>query len=215
MKPKDLKCPFRWDTRRPLLQGNVLFVPEYYQDHTSFKMPPFNEIFGNDKPIAIEFCSGNGEWIAQKAIDHPEINWIACEIQFKRVRKIWSKSQNRGLENLFVVCGDGLTFSRYYVGDASVEKIFVNFPDPWPKERHAKHRIIQEPFAKELRRISKPGAEITFVTDDAPYALQMQSVMQGWSGDAPQIIDESHGPSFFDRLWRSKGRQIQMLKYVH
>ena len=213
MKPKDLQSPYRWDARRPLFQDNVLFVPDYYDDHAAFSMPTYKEIFGNDHPVSIEYCSGNGEWIVQMACQHPSVNWIACEIQFKRVRKIWSKRQNLGINNLLIVCGEGRAFTRYYLPADSIDTVYVNYPDPWPKKRHAKHRIIQKPFVDELKRICKKGARITYVTDDQSYANQMKMEMSGWSGPDSQIIRESHGPSFFDRLWRSKGREIQKLEY--
>ncbi|MCP5491917.1 MAG: tRNA (guanosine(46)-N7)-methyltransferase TrmB [Chlamydiales bacterium] len=208
MKPKDFKSPFRWDQRHPYMQDNVLFVPAYYKGHEAFEMPLLKG------PIAVEYCSGNGEWIIQKCLDEPNYTWIAVEKKFQRVAKIWSKAQNNNLKNLLIVCGEAQTFTKHYLQDSSVEKIYVNYPDPWPKERHAKHRLIQTPFANEMARVAKEGAIATFVTDDQPYGNQMQSEMKApWQLLRADLLDTSYGTSFFDQLWRSKGRSIQVMEF--
>src|ERR1700757_2080951 len=105
MKPKHLKCPFTWEERRPLLFQRVLFVPEYYQRHEEWTFPGWEDpsLFGNPREVSVEFCSGHGHWIIEKAKAHPEKNWVAVEMQFERVRKIWSKMQNNQLSNLLIV----------------------------------------------------------------------------------------------------------------
>ena len=211
MRPKDLKNPNTWQSRAPAIVDNVLFVPTYYQAHESFEMPEFNT------PLSIEYCSGNGEWIALLAEKNPDKTYIAVEMQFPRVRKIWSKSQNRGLKNLFIVCGAAQDFTKYYLQTPCVDHFYVNFPDPWPKKRHAKHRLIQTPFIDEMTQIASSHAKATFVTDDLPYATQMRIVMQShpsWTLEDEQILKEGEGESFFDRLWRSKGRSIYKLTFT-
>ena len=208
MKPKDLKVTFKWDERRPYYQDGILFVPKHYQEHRGELLPSMG------KPIAIEYCSGNGEWIIDKCEQEPHRHWIAVEKKFQRVAKIWSKAKNRHIENLTIVCGEAETFTKHYLLEGSVEAIFVNFPDPWPKDRHAKHRLIQTPFAKELARIAKPGCKAIFVTDDVPYAEQMEAQMCApWKLCEKRAMDENYGSSFFDRLWRSKGCAIQLLEF--
>lgn len=221
MKPKDLKHPFCFRERRPLIEGRVFYVPAYYQDHDRFAFPGFEDasLFGNSNPVHLEYCSGNGTWIVDKAQKHPEINWVAVEMDFERVRKIVSKACNLELKNLFVICGEGLTFTRHYVPTASIEQIYVNFPDPWPKDKHAKHRIFQPPFALETARILKKGKKGVFVTDDPPYSEQICAVMiesKLWepSYPYPYFITEreGYGTSFFEELWREKGKTIHYIE---
>src|SRR5262249_40586472 len=153
----------------------------------------------------IEYCSGNGAWIIEKAIQHPERNWVAVDHQFERVRKIWSKKKNFSLSNLFIVCGDALTFSKFYVPDRSFEAIYINFPDPWPKEKHASRRLLQEPFISEMARTAIPGAPLTIVTDHAEYTDQINHTMQAnpsWKArfPSPHYVTEweNYGTSYFD-----------------
>ena len=213
MKPKDLPYPYRWEERRPLLKDKIFYVPEYYGEHKKGEFPPFKTLFENDHPVHLEYCSGNGEWILAHAKENPHINWVAVEMWFKRVRKIYSKMMNEGIDNLLIISGEGCTFSREYLPDDSLDAVYINFPDPWPKDRHAKHRIIQPPFVKELKRTVKTGGKVTLVTDDIPYKEQMEYEMQGWPKDlAPK---ENYGSSFFERLWRSKGLDINYLSYAN
>ena len=89
MKPQDLIIPFSWDERRPCLLDRLWFIPSYYTDYESWKkLFSLTEIFPNNNNAIIEYCSGNGQWIIDKAKNHPESNWIAVEKRFDRARKI-------------------------------------------------------------------------------------------------------------------------------
>lgn len=218
MKPKNLKFPFTWEERRPAVHEGVLIVPQHYDRHDEWEVP--EGLFPLDRPISIEFCSGNGDWIIEKAKKSPDSLWVAVEMQFERVRKIWSKMRNQGVENLLIVCGEALTFAKYYLNEHSVDEIYVNFPDPWPKDRHAKHRLIQKPFADELSRIVKERGKATYATDDAPYSRQMIQVMLDhpkWKSSLNKPYYEKnwqdYGESWFKNLWKEKGRDFYYMVF--
>lgn len=221
MKPKDLKPVFTWEERRVLIQDRVWYFPEHYVEK-NFEFPGWNDnsLFGNEKPISVEYCSGNGDWILSKAEAHPERNWVAVEKQFKRVRKIWSKMKNRGVNNLVIVCGEGCRWTEAYVPGGSVSEAYINFPDPWPKDRHAKHRIIKPEFSKQLRRILTEDGTVTLVTDDQDYSHLMVDVFSTTPGfvpsyPAPHFITNrsDYGDSYFDHLWRELGRTIRYHRF--
>lgn len=222
MRPKDLTSPFTWENRRVVLCDKILFVPDYYEAYQDF--PPIDwrdpAIFGNEHPIHLEYCSGNGEWIAERALRYPESNWVAVEKKFTRVRKIWAKKKNLGLDNLFIVCGEAFRVSRHYFPSASMAEISINFPDPWPKTRHAKHRLIQAAFIEEIARILLPQAPFRFVTDDAAYSQIFRQEMARHpyfvsSFPLPYYRTDvmDYGDSYFDRLWRGKGKSIRFHEY--
>ncbi len=224
MKATDLKYPFTWEERHPVLHERVLFVPRHYENHDVWPFPRWDSpsLFGKTGPVFVEYCSGNGEWILEKARVEPHLFWVAVEKRFDRVRKIWLKMQKQKLTNLLVVCGDALTFTKHYLPPCSIEGIYVNFPDPWPKPRHARNRIFQEPFIKEISRVVKKGGGATLVTDDPPYSLQMIEQMQIgdlWrsSFEAPYFKTDwpSYGSSFFDALWRKKGKVIHYHQFIN
>jgi tRNA (guanine-N7-)-methyltransferase len=128
--------------------------------------------------------------------------------------------QNGQLGNLLVVCGEAQTFTTHYLRDESVDGVFVNFPDPWPKTKHAKHRLIQQPFVRELARTLKSGGEVTLATDDLAYATQMIEEIGGDPAftakfPAPHFVTTwpGYGASYFDSLWRAKSRTIHYIAF--
>jgi tRNA (guanine-N7-)-methyltransferase len=224
MRPRDLKASFKtFEERKPFLDDRVLTVPRSYDKHRDFVMPPLDseEVFGRQAPIAIEFCSGNGEWIARMAEENPDYNWIAVERQYKRVRKIWAKMKNRGIRNLLIVCGNAEDFCEYYLSPGTAQKIYINFPDPWPKKRHAKNRLVQVPFAKQIAHIVTETGEAMIVTDDAPYSEQVLQEMKDsevWRVTQPapyyKTSLDGYGSSYFNRLWEEMGREIRFIPFI-
>lgn len=207
-----------------MIHDHILYVPEYYEGHQDYAFPGWSSplVFGRDAPTEVEYCTGNGAWIVEKAIAHPDRNWVAVEIQFDRVRKIWSKIHNFKLKNLFVVCGEALTFTRYYVPNNSFAAVYVNFPDPWPKEKHSKKRLLKEPFFTEISRACTPEAIATFVTDHTDYSEQITQAMLShplWEPCFPDpyyVTDyEGYGTSYFDALWREQGLPVRYMKYFN
>ncbi|MBS0616092.1 MAG: tRNA (guanosine(46)-N7)-methyltransferase TrmB [Verrucomicrobia bacterium] len=210
-----LKYPFPWEERRPALHEGVLFIPDYYFEHHLWSFPGFAEIFGKEAPVHVEYCSGNGAWILEKAKNSPDL-WVAVEWRFDRVRKIWSKMRNLGLKNLLIVCGDARIFAQEYLPSDSVNDVYINFPDPWPKEKHAKNRIFQPSFIDQLARTTK--GKVTTVTDDPTYRTQILTEMKNWTSSFPEpgYVTEwpEYGASFFDTLWRQKGCTIHYMQFA-
>ncbi|MBX9923641.1 MAG: tRNA (guanosine(46)-N7)-methyltransferase TrmB [Rhabdochlamydiaceae bacterium] len=222
MKPKNLKFPFDWESRAPLLQDDVFYVPNHYEQHDLWsKEKLLGEHFSRFASISVEYCAGNGAWIAEKAKENLDVLWIAVDKRFDRVRKIWAKKQNLALDNLFIVCGDAFTFTKNYLPSGVVNEIFINFPDPWPKARHAKHRVVQNYFVQEMARVSKEGGEAVWVTDDAPYSLQILSEMLEGKIWEPSFNHPfytttwpTYGTSFFEALWKEQGKEIRYMKFI-
>lgn len=224
MKPKDLKSPFRWDNRKPLIGDKLLFVPQYYFEHHLFKMPDLSapELFGRQAPTYIEYCSGNGDWVVEKALQFPEANWISVERRFDRVRKIWSKMKNQQVSNLLIVCGEAEPFTQYYLKEDSIAGCFINFPDPWPKAKHAKHRLFQSAFIQQIQYVMQKDGKLTVATDDPAWAericdafAQVQDFPSAFSD--PFYVTEwpNYGFSYFDQLWREKGKTIHYLQFTN
>lgn len=220
MKPSDLKPPFVWDQRRPLIEEGIFYVPKSYEHQ--FDDSFVKSLFQKEQPICLEYCSGNGNWIAEKAAAHPDKNWLAVEMRFDRARKIWSKVKNLKLDNLKIVCGEGFTFTHFYLSHNFIDAIYINFPDPWPKRRHERHRIINQNFLKELSRVLKKEGKVTFVTDDKEY---LEKTLQHFQKSPSFAFIEKnpyylldlpgYGSSFFEELWREKGKEIMYLQVVN
>lgn len=218
MRPEDLKFPFVGNERYTFFSNRIWFIPELSLETEKFIFPGWShpDVFGNDNPVCVEYCSGNGAWIADKAKKFPKINWVAVEKKFVRARKIWSKIKNNGLTNLIVICGKAESVTKLYFGDHTFHDLYINFPDPWPKNRHAKNRIIQKEFIQEMWRILEEGRPFTFVTDDPSYSKWLTEMMRTHPGFVSQFPEPffvteqtDYGSSYFDELWRAKGREIR------
>jgi len=221
MKPKDLRPAFHWDTRRVVLDDVILHVPAYYERYDEWLFPGWGHttLFGNDHPVRIEYCSGHGHWIVERALEYPDINWVAIEMRFDRVRRIWAKLKNLALDNLLIISGEAYTATRHYLSTDSVEACYINFPDPWPKERHAKHRLVHPPFLKEVARILIPSSPLTFVTDDPDYAAQFIATAKeveelGFVFPSPHFVTDwpEYGHSVFGKWWQNEGRSIHYIQ---
>jgi tRNA (guanine-N7-)-methyltransferase len=222
MKSKDLKPPFDWNDREVLIHDRIWYVPLRYNLEKEFVFPGWEspELFGNSNPVHVEYCSGNGGWIIEKALKHPEINWVGVEMKFPRVSKIWAKIKNYNLPNLIVVCGEGCNATRKYFPSKTVAQAFINFPDPWPKNKHSKHRLVQGEFSDQVARILGEGGTFTLVTDDPDYSEQMIKILHQ-SGQFQSEYPEPHfrtdienyGKSYFEELWRSKNKDIRFHQF--
>ena len=202
MKPKDLQPPPKSENNAPILIDGVF----YSQDLSTV---PYDLDW---KSASIEFCSGNGGWIIERALLEPDRFFIAVEKRFDRVRKIWAKMKNRGVKNLLIVCGEGYAFIKRFVPDGGVEDVYINFPDPWPKRKHERNRLMQASFLDELARVMR--GSLTLATDDATYmehSLKFLEEHPDFEGGTRKI--EEYGESYFDSLWREKGKEIFYATY--
>lgn len=223
IRAKDLKSKYNWEQRCPHIDDQVFFIPEYYEQYEDFQFPQWSDsqVFGSDLPIHIEFGSGNGMWVTEKAREEKHHHWVGVEIRFDRTRKIWARMKNLHLQNLFLVCGDAFTFAKYYIPKNSVDAIYINFPDPWPKRRHEKHRLINPLFISELVSILKLQGQVFFVTDDVDYLqfalrhfLANRQLMSAYPH--PYFVKElsGYGTSFFEELWREQGKDIHYMQWI-
>ncbi len=126
-----------------------------------------SEVFNNDKPLWIEIGMGKGEFTLTKSQAHPEVNFIGIE-KYPTVQQIpVKKSIEIGIENLKFISGDANEILEWFE-EETVDKIFINFPDPWPKERHDKRRLVYHTFLNDYYKLLKPGGIIEFKTDQLP-----------------------------------------------
>lgn len=219
MQNKNFQIPCNWENRKPLLLERLLYIPNHYYKHEEFKFPSWKDLFENDFRVCIEYCSGNGQWIIEKAQKNLSMNWVAVEKRFSRARKIWLKAKNIGIKNLYVVFGDANPFTQFYLNPKTVSEVYVNFPDPWPKKRHAKHRLIQKDFIKKLQKDLEVKGKITLVTDDQNYKEQMIQTFleEAWIPlfKKPYYTTKwpDFGDSYFEDLWKGKGRKIFYLQF--
>jgi tRNA (guanine-N7-)-methyltransferase len=133
------------------------------------KLEPLTLFGGKAREVWLEIGFGGGEHLAGQAAKHAEVGLLGAEPFLEGVAKLLTLVQEGGLSNVRIRRGD----ARDLIGQLaprSVDRVFILFPDPWPKTRHRKRRLIQPKFVAELARVMKPGAQLRFATDWADYA---------------------------------------------
>ncbi len=141
----------------------------------------FRSAFGRSAPVVLEIGSGMGETTAQIAHAHPETDYVAVEVHGPGVGSLLKKVAELGLRNLRIVRHDAVAVLEKMIADASLAGIHLFFPDPWPKKRHHKRRLLQPSFAELAARKLAPGGYLHAATDWPDYATQMDEVLSAIS----------------------------------
>ena len=168
-------------------------------------------VFGNTKPVEMELGAGDGGFILEFARLHPERNFVAVERLKGRVEKIAKRAARQELANLKALRLQSEYVLRWMTPPESLSVIHIMFPDPWPKRRHHKNRLIQSDFLASARRALQPGGVIRFTMDHEEYFAWAQEVWRGCPGwKALGGWDASEDPkSDFERQFEEEGRNFQ------
>lgn len=142
------------------------------------------ERFGREAPLWLEIGCGNGFFLRDVAVAHPDINLVGIEIRYKRTVLCAKKLVGAGVGNA-VIC-------RYHAGylddlfePGSLARIFVNHPDPWPKERHEKNRLISRWFLEDVTRLLAPGGVFQLKSDFPPNVERVEALLTSDGEDNP------------------------------
>src|SRR6266699_3742373 len=136
---------------------------------TGFVRLDLRELFGNDHRVVLEIGSGKGRFLIGSAIEQPETNFIGVEKSLHYHRVIRERAAKRDLRNVRLINHDAFLVLRDMLPDASIDEIHVYFPDPWPRKREQKRRIIRAEVLTEIKRVLVPGGSGIYVTDHRDY----------------------------------------------
>ena len=141
----------------------------------------FHEKFGNDHPIEIEVGMGKGRFIMEKARQNPDLNYIGIERYSSVLLRALQKRAEIELDNIYFMCVDAMGLAEIFA-PGEISRIYLNFSDPWPKDRHAKRRLTSPEFMKIYDRILEPGGTVEFKTDNAGlFAYSLAAIPEaGW-----------------------------------
>jgi tRNA (guanine-N7-)-methyltransferase len=169
--------------------------------------------FGRRAPLILEIGSGMGESTAALAAAEPDVDHLAVEVFEPGIAALLMRSAE--LSNLVVLRGDAVALLTDKVPEASLDGIRIFFPDPWPKRRHHKRRLVQPAFVRIAATRLRPGGTLHMATDWADYAEQMRAV-----ADAEPLLDGGQTPrpawrpvTKFEARARSEGRDVADFVY--
>jgi tRNA (guanine-N7-)-methyltransferase len=133
-------------------------------------------VFGRDATRTLEIGFGNGESLVSLAAEHPERDFLGIEVHRPGVGHLLLRIEELGLRNLRVICRDAVEVLERCIAEASLDEVLLYFPDPWPKKRHHKRRIVQPGFVALVASRLRPGGVLRMATDWQPYAEHMLAI---------------------------------------
>jgi tRNA (guanine-N7-)-methyltransferase len=154
--------------------------PQYGLDF-SLALLSLPDVFGRSAPVVLEIGFGNGESLVSQAAASPELDYIGIEVHQPGVGHCMLRARNATLTNLRVICHDAIDVLQEYIPDQALSRVNLYFPDPWPKKKHHKRRIVQTAFLQLVADRLQPGGALHIATDWANYAEHID-----------EVLDQSH-----------------------
>ncbi|MEA2096571.1 MAG: tRNA (guanosine(46)-N7)-methyltransferase TrmB [Candidatus Cloacimonadota bacterium] len=184
------------------------------------EMLDFHEIFGNKHPVHIEIGSGRGEFLLRIAQQNPKINLIGIDLKEKRVKTIFRKLYKEKLKNVRIIKIFLNEETIKFLPPNSIETIYLQHPDPWPKKKHFHRRIIQSEFINILHKLLIKGGIVDIATDHEDYAFwivdhfaerkDFTSIYKKGFTREPEI---GHIETYFEKTKREEGFEPYFMKY--
>jgi tRNA (guanine-N7-)-methyltransferase len=177
-------------------------------------------LFARRAPRIMEIGFGNGEHLSALAKAHPQCDYLGVEVHRPGVGRLLLSIKEQGLANVRIVCHDAVAVLEEQIPPRSLDEVLILFPDPWPKKRHHKRRLIQAPFVALLAGRLKKGGVLRLATDWQPYAEQMLAVLDA----APELANMAalerfmprpteRAPTRFERRGERLGHAVWDLAY--
>jgi tRNA (guanine-N7-)-methyltransferase len=184
------------------------FVPENY-----FASLDPEQLFGRNAPLEVDVGCGEGAFIVAMAAKNPAHNFLGIERLLGRVRKVCRRSARAGVGNVRLLRAESFYVVKHLLAPESVSVFHVMFPDPWPKRKHHRRRLINREFLDAARATLKSDGELRLTTDDADYFKWMQKAVAAHEGFAqvPWPDDPEYPQTDFERRFRALGLPIHRL----
>jgi len=172
-------------------------------------------------PLAVEVGFGGGDFLVEMATREPDTRFVGLERFGEGHRRLVAELKKRDLRNVLPVLGDAYILLQLLFEDRSLRSVFVNCPDPWPKARHARRRLLTSEFFALAGRKLEPGGRLFVATDDRPYAeaaaeafgrvATLESTHPGrpWRLDSPYPAQTR-----YERRWTAEGRTMHYFVYA-
>lgn len=152
-----------------------------------------DRLFGNPRPVVLEIGFGNGESLAEMAERDPGRNWLGVEVHRPGIGHLLLEIERRALRNLRVMRRDATEVLAEGIAPAALDAVQLFFPDPWPKRRHHKRRLLNPHLLPILGRAIRPGGTFHAATDWEPYAQEMLEMLDA----ASDLFDNAAGQGRF------------------
>lgn len=194
--------------------------PEWAVDADLCAATGWAGVFGREAPLVVEVGFGNGQFLAEMARARPQCDFVGIELYGKGIEKLSRRLEREAIENVRIVKGEALRVLRGRFARGEVAEVHLNFPDPWPKKRHHKRRLVGPAFAAVLFPRMAPGGDVHLATDHECYALRMREAFEAHPGfvnaaGSFRFIYDIPGrvPTKYERKFAARGATIRHLHY--
>ena len=205
---------------KPLISfAQIIEQDPYFLDID--ERPDWQTQFGNTNPLKLEIGFGMGNFLIEMAAKEPDSNFIGIDFYHKGIRKIMTRIRNLQLENIRIVYGDIRSKISILCQDGELETVYINFPDPWPKKRHIKRRLIKPEFVNQLAQKLDLEGTAYLATDSESYAYEMLDYFN--SETLFQNLDDNQGfikeridlpKSKYEKNFINAGEKVFYLEYL-
>lgn len=186
----------------------------------------WRQVFENTRPIHIEIGMGKGRFLLQLATAHPEINYIGMEryssVLLRALEK-YDTEEFQDLENVRFLCMDAGELERVFA-PGEVERIYLNFSDPWPKARHVRRRLTSSVFLEKYSQVLLPGGRLEFKTDNKElfeFSMEQVEKMEGWILEMytcdlhhDEVMNAENIMTEYEEKFSAKGNPIYKMKAI-
>lgn len=197
----------------------VIAASRYIIHEPEINKGSFKKLFGNDNPIHIEIGMGKGKFITALAQNNPHINYIGIEKYSSVLLRALEKREQAELDNLYFIRMDAENIEEVFDKD-EIDKIYLNFSDPWPKDRHAKRRLTSQTFFDRYNNILKADGRVEFKTDNKElFDFSLEEIpAAGWKLEAytydlinDKALNEGNVMTEYEEKFTSEGKPINKL----
>jgi tRNA (guanine-N7-)-methyltransferase len=181
---------------------------------TGFVRLDLAQLFGNDHPVVLEIGSGKGRFLIGSAMEQPEVNFIGIEKSLHYHRVINERVEKRHLTNVRLINHDAFLVMRDMLPDRSIHEIHIYFPDPWPRKRDQKRRIIRAEALEQFRRVLADGGSGIYVTDHREYFEAAAPLIEAAFRAERRIPSPEDPPrTNYEAKYREEGREIFEVRF--
>ena len=173
------------------------------------------EIFETNRPLEIDLGCGDGSFLVAMASHYPERNFLGVERLLGRVRKVIRKAEKNSLLNLKVLRLELSYTIEWLLPDHCASRMHLLFPDPWPKKKHHKRRMVNQSFCESLVRILKEDGEFLFKTDHPDYFEESMLTLKNFDllKQVPWNTDDFYPVTDFEKIWTKEGKKIYSARF--
>lgn len=173
------------------------------------------EIFETNRPLEIDLGCGDGSFLVAMASHYQERNFLGVERLLGRVRKVIRKAEKNSLLNLKVLRLELSYTIEWLLPDDCANRMHLLFPDPWPKKKHHKRRMVNKSFCESLVRILKEDGEFLFKTDHPDYFEESMRALENFDllEQLSWNTDDFYPVTDFEKIWTKEGKRIYSARF--